>query len=334
MQFSSGWHETSGQRKGHFETRYNFNKSWDSAVIQGPNFNIASPLHQDARPSMKGRQDYELVDLEALPENYVPATRFRPKLGVRFSEAYPKWHVKGDAHSSRSFFRIVWRNQADPMMFRTFIPALIPPGATHVDAVMSAGGFEDQSELYLYTGLFSSLPYDFLVRAQSRSKTNPSIVNQLPRMREELPTVEEAIVRRSARLVSLTVAYADLWREVFDEGWTASSPERNAEARRMLLIELDVLAAMNLGMSVDELCVLYTSQFPVLRFKHEGKNHYDANGRLVPNDIAREYRKHGEDLPAKERQWTHPQSGVEYIFEFPFRTLNREQDYRDVWAKF
>src|SRR5699024_12488965 len=110
-------------------------------------------------------------------------------------------------------------------------------------------------------------------------------------------------------------------------------PARTSVARRKLFVELDVLAAMALGLSVDEFTTLYRAQFPVLR-NYERTDLYDVNGRKVPNHIAREYRKHGEDLPLAECQWVHPQSGVEYTFVFPFRTLDREQDYRDAWAKF
>lgn len=118
-----------------------------------------------------------------------------------------------------------------------------------------------------------------------------------------------------------------------NQDWTICSPTRNAQERRKLLVELDVLAAMNIKITLDELIGLYKSQFPVLS-NYERSDHYDANGRKVPNHIVREYRKYGDTLPSIERSWTHPQSEVEYIFEFPFRTLDREQDYREAWARF
>ena len=30
--------------------------------------------------------------------------------------------------------------------------------------------------------------------------------------------------------------------------------------------------------------------------------------------------------------WTHPQSGVEYVCEYPFRRLDREADSRGIYA--
>jgi hypothetical protein len=54
----------------------------------------------------------------------------------------------------------------------------------------------------------------------------------------------------------------------------------------------------------------------------------------VPGDMNRLYRKVGDNLTLDERTWTHPQSGVEYVFEFPFRSFDREEDMRKAYAHF
>lgn len=87
------------------------------------------------------------------------------------------------------------------------------------------------------------------------------------------------------------------------------------------------------SISSDELCTIYRTQFPVLR-GYEQNDLYDANGRKVPGDMNRLYRKVGEKLTLEERTWTHPQSGVEYVFEFPFRSFDREEDMRKAYAHF
>ena len=38
----------------------------------------------------------------------------------------------------------------------------------------------------------------------------------------------------------------------------------------------------------------------------------------------------GEELSVADRTWVHPQSGVEYVYEFPFRQLDREADIREA----
>lgn len=68
--------------------------------------------------------------------------------------------------------------------------------------------------------------------------------------------------------------------------------------------------------------------------RYEEEDLYDANGRLVPLEIAKAYRERGEQLTETERMWTHPQSGVEYMAEFPFCGHDREEYMRDAYARF
>lgn len=39
-------------------------------------------------------------------------------------------------------------------------------------------------------------------------------------------------------------------------------------------------------------------------------------------------------LSVADRTWVHPQSGVEYVYEYPFRQLDREADMREAYARF
>ena len=71
-----------------------------------------------------------------------------------------------------------------------------------------------------------------------------------------------------------------------------ATPLRKDFDRRQALVELDALAAVMLGITAEELCSIYRTQFGVLR-KYERANRYDANGRKVPADILKEYAKHG-----------------------------------------
>ena len=49
----------------------------------------------------------------------------------------------------------------------------------------------------------------------------------------------------------------------------------------------------------------------------------DANGRKVPKEIVKADAKlkDGAELSMADRTWTHPQSGVEYVYEYPFRQV-------------
>ena len=60
---------------------------------------------------------------------------------------------------------------------------------------------------------------------------------------------------------------------------------------------------------------------------------YDANGRLVPNSVLTVWRKKGERMSVEERTATN-QAGNTYIYESPFRLLDREADMRAAYAEF
>jgi hypothetical protein len=71
------------------------------------------------------------------------------------------------------------------------------------------------------------------------------------------------------------------------------------------LVEIDALAAVMLGITAEELCAIYRTQFGVLR-KYERVMRHDANGRQVPKDVPKEYEKHGSraELGHYELQFT------------------------------
>jgi hypothetical protein len=109
---------------------------------------------------------------------------------------------------------------------------------------------------------------------------------------------------------------------------------RRAADRRRALVEIDALSALMFGLTADELATIYRTQFSVLRNTYEGVDLYDLNGRKVPGLIGRLYKDRGEELTLEERTWTHPQSGIQYVFEFPFVSYDREGDMRKAYAHF
>ncbi len=88
-----------------------------------------------------------------------------------------------------------------------------------------------------------------------------------------------------------------------------------------------------LGVTADQLCTVYRTQFAVL-YGYDRKDYfYDANGRLVPNAVLTVWRKKGERMSVEERTATN-QAGNIYTYELPFRRLDREADMRAAYAEF
>ena len=169
--------------------------------------------------------------------------------------------------------------------------------------------------------------------------------------------MQPELLIRSLRLNCVTDAYGDLWRDVYKDTftvdqwasgssrcnrpdlgdvtplWTVATPLRIAEDRRQALVEIDALVALMLGVTADQLCTIYRTQFAVLYGYDHNSYVYDAKGRLVPNEVLSVWRKKGDTITGAERTATN-QSGHTYIYELPFRLLDREADMRTAYAEF
>ncbi|MDO5724641.1 MAG: hypothetical protein Q4P33_09650, partial [Flaviflexus sp.] len=217
--------------------------------------------------------------------------------------------------------------------YRTLYPTVIPPGAAHVDGVFSTYSpqIKESETMLALSAQWASLPFDFVIRVLATANLFGSLIDRLPA--NVGSSLNSALAARAGRLNCLSRSYAPMWTELTGDSWTPQSAARKDEERRQLMLEIDALAAILYGITADELCAIYRTQFGVLR-KYEEDDLYDANGRLVPKEIAKAYRERGEQLTEAERLWTHPQSGVEYLAEFPFRGHDREEDMREAYARF
>ena len=152
--------------------------------------------------------------------------------------------------------------------------------------------------------------------------------------------------------------------------WNRNVALRTDFARRQALVEIDVLGAKALNLTLDELLTIYRVQFPVMR-QYEADTWYDAYGRIVftaskglpgvglPRKAVRGDTSYTIDAPTHQATntalgWedirdletgtirrritdnTQPggpfQRWIEYVA--PFNRCDREQDYRNAWAAF
>ena len=243
-----------------------------------------------------------------------------------YDDLYGTWSVDGKPVPVASTYRVAWRLMATTG-FRTFYPAIIPLGAKHVNGVHSAGPIENIDHVFA-SAVASSLLDDFYVRAAGIANLYGEVFASLP-----MPSKSEVyydVARTFLRLNCLTVEYAELWERITGTEWTPDTPILNALQRQKAQVRIDVSVANMLHFSEEELCMIYRTQFPVLR-KYDLVDKFDRNGKLVPKDVL----KSGENnLSEGERPtWVHPQSGREYIFEPPFNSFVRESEIGCAYAR-
>ena len=267
-----------------------------------------------------------------MPGGFIPATAYQPDRDAQpaYDQDFPFWEFAKRSASAREFFRIAWREMAATTGYRTLYPAILPPGAAHVHAVNSCIARTARQTVEAGS-LMSSILADYFVRSAGSAHIYPAIIRGLPFADSRFQLSAE----RYLRLNCLTEAYAPLWEEIMGEKWGVDTPLRKDEERRVAQVEIDAIVALSLGVTADELCMIYRTQFPVMR-RYDQEDRFDANGRKVPKEIlkADAKLKDGAQLSEAERTWTHPQSGVEYVYEYPFRQLDREADMREAYARF
>lgn len=324
LQFSSGWNETTDRKKGYFEVGSAVPESWNDVILQGPHFTVATPFAKQPNPTMKNNLDWTEIDLETLPANFIPRTSYQrsqaPADRAKYDADYTHWEIDGKTRSSREFYRICWRRMAATTGKRTLHVAVIPPGPAHVDNVATAGGDLSLDSLVGQAALMSSLLCDFVIRASGASHIGPNEVSMLPTF-DAQGVGAARLVDSFYGLTSVTDALCYPGNVETEFGFA-----RRGLQRESTLAKLDAAAACMLDVDINDLVEIYKTGFAV-QVGYDRTDLFDANGRRVPN----EYKKQAE--AGDEFYWTHPQSGVEYLFQPPYAPFDREQAMRDAYAE-
>jgi len=370
-QMSAHWHETGAQKDGttRRETRF---RPAEQMILQGPLFHVGNPLYKTPRSVCNSNKAYDVIDLFKAPEDYLPRTNYGPAVEMaeyRNRMTRCRWDP---TKSHADFARIAARGMIALNGERSLISALIPDGVAHVHGVESIA-FENALNLLNAVTLFTSIPLDFLVKASGKQNLN-LMAGSLP-----WAQINPVAMHRSLRLACLTSAYADLWNRhaptldvlpwsshdlrLYLEGpvegpatWDRTAGLRTEFARRMALVEIDVLVAQALGLTLDQLIEIYRIYFPVLQ-ENEAGTWYDQNGRIVwtcskglpgvgwlddrgksPGRAAWEriLAENPAELTCTVLDDTMPGGPrtVTRHFVGPFTKCDRIEDYRRAWAHF
>ncbi|AFY71949.1 hypothetical protein Pse7367_3723 (plasmid) [Thalassoporum mexicanum PCC 7367] len=387
------WNETNSQKDGTIRRDTQFPEDTTNLIFSGPHFYVGMPFSKTPRSICNTNKAYDVIDLTAIPDSYLPRTNYIPDCDpTEYKRRTPRvpW---GDQLPVTDFYRLVCRRQLSQSGERTLIPAIAPKESAHIHPVISTT-FQEQNAMVAFCAFCSSVVYDFYIKTTGKGDLYESTLRLLP-----LPAASKEIILRTIALNCLTNHYTELWVECFDstfnkDGWSKPDDPRLDQnffanlsptwqrdvalrtdyARRQALVEIDVLAAMAIGLTLDELITIYRVQFPVMQ-QYERETFYDKNGRIIfttsrgltgvglPRkgnskkeiigwedvyDAETEQAKveHLEieieddtlppDVPLRENErWGEDGKRLRTIaYEAPFDKCDRVTDYRIAWAHF
>lgn len=355
------WHETGARVDGTIRRETCFTKH---LILSGPHMYVGNPCYKTPRAICKEKSDYDVIDLETMPDNYLARTNYTPACGTdEYEQRCPKlpWDPLINYVDT---YKISFRNMLPPSNERTLISSLTCAGTAHVNAARSVTTARSVDILAI-ASITQSLIGDYYIKLTGA----PILIykwKQLP-----LLPPKAAMHARVLALNCLTVHYDAFWREVWQDKyhscrwygedarlprdfWDKLTPTwqrhcalRNDFARRWALCELDVLVAREIGLTLAELCEAYRIQFPVLK-QNEADTWYDKNGRMVFTcskglvGVGLD-RKTWESIKEKPAGFTYsktytdntlPTGPVErtIVYEAPFDRRDREVDYAEIWA--
>lgn len=304
---SEGLHETNSVDNGIIKrnTCYPIIKK-SELVYSGPHFFVGNPLYKSPKSVCIQNSDYDIIDLQSVDDFYSARTNYTPVLKEsEYRTIIQGFLIRQNSDGSNEYdnwidyYKMGFRRMIGPSAERTLSGAILLPNCNHIGGVVSVT-FKDYTNLIEFSGITCSIPMDFYVKTLGIMDIHANRVLPFP-----LGIADEykpALFVRTLLLNCLTVHYAELWQEMWDaaykqeiwsindprlkpfdmlhEDWAWDIPLRNYFERRQALVEIDVIAAMALGLTLEDLEMIYTIQFPVLQ-QNEADTWYDQKGNIV-----------------------------------------------------
>lgn len=386
---SEGWHETNDVDKGIIRRNTIYPQDYHM-IYSGPHIFVANPIYKTPRSICIGKADYDIVDLTKIDQNYIARTNYTPVMNLSDYVSIEKGFVIGqDSNGEPKFnywidlYKSSFRLMLSQAGERTLSGGIIPPKASHICTVISVA-FRNLYHLVEFEGITSSIVLDFFVKTIGTGALHGGRIEAFPLGISD--KYKPALFARTLLLNCLTTAYSDLWQEMWNEAykqetwsiddprlkpfgqlhedWAWDIPLRNYFERRQALVEIDVIAAMALGLTLEDLEMIYTIQFPVLQ-QNEADTWYDQKGNIVftcskgLTGVGLDRKRNaktgmlgwedirGEQIDENTYAGTSPThthtidpakselyGGQQVTYYAPYTKCDRIEDYRRAWAHF
>ena len=375
------WDETGAPKAGIIKRQTGFVSSADEVIYSGPQFFVGNPMNKTARPQCRLNSDYDNIDLTVAPEDYTPRTNYvRLMPRDKYDSLMPTWKGRRIAEFYRVLCRHMISCSAERSLIPAFAPK---GWAHINGVIEFFNDTVDMSQLTSTFGALFSVPFDWFVKMTGKSNLHNDTIKLLPALPKNPLISARALLlnclnRDYAELwrEAWDEAYrADGWlsadphltkwcdhvdgghagrvtlptgdgrgtRPACPPEWNWHTPLRTQLDRRQALVELDVIVTKALGLSLDDLLLMYRVSFPTMR-KYDADTYYDQNGRCVfsvksgESYLSRKEWEAIREMPSGEFRKTVTETVFsdtpterEIVYKAPFFRKNREADYREAW---
>ena len=383
-------HETGAVDDGIISRIVNVPKEDYELIYSGPHFYVGNPLYKTPRQNCVLNSDYDNISLSSIEEDYCQRSNYLRKMPLPQYCGLYKGFMCEQSNDGKpvfenwlDYYKVGFRKMLSITGERSLICAVLRSKTAHIHGVISIA-FRNRYDTVDMAALCASIVMDFYVKTVGASNLQGSRMQSFPL--GVAPKYQSAIYSRTLLLNCLTVHYSDLWQEMWDaaykqetwslddprlkpfdqlhEDWAWDIPLRNYFERRQALVEIDVIAAMALGLTLEDLEMIYAIQFPVLQ-QNEADTWYDQKGNIVftcskgltgvgldrkrnaktgmlgwedirgeqiyENTYAGTSPTHTHTIdPAKSELY----GGQQVTYYAPYTKCNRIEDYRRAWVHF
>lgn len=339
-------------------------------ILSGPHTSVANPLNKASRIKCDNKADYDVIDLMLISDDFIQRNKYKPAKSIAeflltaSNISDTESTAKEIKKSWLDLYKLSFSRMLNTSSERTLQPAILHPKSSHIYSLISVM-FENNTQLVELACLSSSVLFDFLVKTMGSDNFISSRIKNLPI--GILGILLDQGFARILRLNCLNKNYKDLWEQFFNETWkqqTWSSPDtrlttfhdlenqwtwntplRNPFERRMALVEIDVIVALEVGLTLEQLITIYLTTFSLMQ-QYEAETYYDQKGRIVftvnnaLNGVGLERKKWETVKDNKEGELVKDtikyelHRGVEITYHPPFEKCNRVEDYKTAWGHF
>ena len=370
---SGGWHETNDYNEGNIirETKFPDIEKFEM-IYSGPHFFVGNPLYKSPREACTEKGHYDIINLLEVKESFMPRTNYiPPEVDDDYKNSISGFKIGENNDGSFIFdswfdyYKLGFRKMIGSASERTLTGAILPINTSHINGVISVIFKNDKNTIEL-SGLCSSIVLDFIVKSTGKTNLYGDTIDSFPIGLANKFSIR--IIIRTLLLNALNINYRKLWEnnwdiqynydqwsiedkrlksfDSFSKEWQWTTPLRNWFERRQALVEIDVITAIGLSLTLEELILIYNVQFPVLQ-QNEDDTWYDTTGNIVFTcskgltgvGVDRPVWNEIRDLKAGEvYEHTIEKSelykGNVVTYHAPFDKCDRAEDYKTAWAHF